>query len=236
MYFLKELLKKSVSSVVIRRLNVFFATFSARTSTFNEEAILTEYVGLGGANSVDQSKYIQFRSVTTALRNNFKTQNVITAKENVDLTSYILLCLNNHNFRSFVDFIYFVHWKGSDLYSIYGSFSYHVTEQKTRSPKTTAKPCDHNNVYCFFITSRGPFKCSEKQFLSDWTLFLCKNFLLFQEISVVADHVGENVKCKDYDWPYSHQRRIIRLRRVIRWIIRVKQIIRLNLKMEWSSF
>ena len=157
MYFLKELLKKSVSSVVIRRLNVFFATFSARTSTFNDEAILTEYVGLGGANSVDQSKYIQFRSVTTALRNNFKTQNVITAKENVDLTSYILLCLNNHNFRSFVDFIYFVHWKGSDLYSIYGSFSYHVTEQKTRSPKTTAKPCDHNNVYCFFITSRRPF-------------------------------------------------------------------------------
>ena len=109
MYFPNELLKKSVGSVVIYRLNVFFATFSARTSTFNDEAIFPEHVGLGGANSVDQSKYIQFRSVTTALRNNLKTQNVTTAKENVDLTWYILLCLNNHNFRSFVDFIYFVH-------------------------------------------------------------------------------------------------------------------------------
>ena len=35
-------------------------------------------------------------------------------------------------------------------------------------------------------------------------------------------------------WPYSHYRRIIRLRRVIRWIIRVRQIIRLNLKIERS--
>ena len=51
MYFPNELLKKSVGSVVIYRLNVLFATFSARTSTFNDEAIFTEYVGLGCANS-----------------------------------------------------------------------------------------------------------------------------------------------------------------------------------------
>ena len=80
--------------------------------------------------------------LTTALRNNLKTQNVTKAKENVDLTSYILLCLNNHNFRSFVDFIY-----------IPSIDCFHITSrsQKTRRPKTTAKPCDHNNVYCFFI-------------------------------------------------------------------------------------
>ena len=36
-------------------------------------------------------------------------------------------------------------------------------------------------------------------------------------------------RLKQNYWPYSHERRIIRLRRVIRWIIRVRQIIRLNL-------
>ena len=60
MYFPNELLKKSVGRFVIYKLNVFFATFSACTSTFNDEAIFPEHVGLGGANSVDQSKYIQF--------------------------------------------------------------------------------------------------------------------------------------------------------------------------------
>ena len=37
------------------------------------------------------------------MRNNLRTQNKKTAKENVDLTSYIFLCLNRH-FRSFVNF------------------------------------------------------------------------------------------------------------------------------------
>ena len=38
------------------------------------------------------------------------------------------------------------------------------------------------------------------------------------------------------DWPYSHQRRIIRLRWVIRWIISVRQIVRLDMKRERSCF
>ena len=33
-------------------------------------------------------------------------------------------------------------------------------------------------------------------------------------------------------WSFSHWRLIIRLRLVIRWIIRARQIIRLNMKME----
>ena len=36
--------------------------------------------------------------------------------------------------------------------------------------------------------------------------------------------------------PFSHERRIILLRRVIRWIIRVRQMERLNLKMERFQF
>ena len=55
-----------------------------------------------------QTLYVQCRSVTRALRNNLKIQNNTTEKKNVDRISYILLCLN-HNFRSFVDVIYFVH-------------------------------------------------------------------------------------------------------------------------------
>ena len=75
-----------------------------------------------------QTLYVQCRSVTRALRNNLKTENNTTEKENVDRISYILLCLN-HNFRSFVDVIYFVHWisKGSELYLNYRSLSYDVT-------------------------------------------------------------------------------------------------------------
>ena len=37
-------------------------------------------------------------------------------------------------------------------------------------------------------------------------------------------------------WLFSHYRRIICLRRVICWIIRIRQIIGLNLKMERFSF
>ena len=48
------------------------------------------------------------------VRPRVKTQNNKTGKENVDLTSYILLSLS-HNFLSFVHFIHFVHWKGSTV-------------------------------------------------------------------------------------------------------------------------
>ena len=48
--------RSMLRSVVIYRLNVFFATFWARTSTFKGEVLFTvEYVGLRGANAIDKS-------------------------------------------------------------------------------------------------------------------------------------------------------------------------------------
>ena len=42
--------------------------------------------------------------------------------------------------------------------------------------------------------------------------------------------------CKLVHWPFSQYRRIIRQRRVICWMIRARQTIRLNLKMERFEF
>ena len=97
-----------------------------------------------------QTLYVWCRSVTRALRNNLKTQNKTTAKENVDVTSYILLCLN-HNFRSFVDLIFNL---------------FRTVKEEVSYIKTTER---------FHMTSRRPYWGTKK--FKRWYVGL-KSFLL----------------------------------------------------------
>ena len=106
MYYPNELLKKSAQWRC--HLSAFFATFRARISTFNGEALFTvEYVSLFGKGKRCSQKHINYVK--------HKTINTM-AKENADLTSYVLLCLN-HNFCSFLSISYSkVPW-GPEIFS-----------------------------------------------------------------------------------------------------------------------
>ena len=95
-----------------------------------------------------------YRSVTGALRNNLRTQNKKTAKENVDLKSYIFLGLN-HYFRSFVNF---------------KSISY--CEDKVNYISTIDR---------FHMTSRRPYWCTKN--LERWPVeFSCENDIRFSSL------------------------------------------------------
>lgn len=61
---------------------------------------------------------------------------------------------------------------------------------------------------------------------------------MFIEKGLVMTGYGEfhTLFCKLVHWPFSQQRRIIRPKRVICWIIRARQTVRLNLKIERFEF
>ena len=45
-------------------------------------------------------------------------------------------------------------------------------------------------IDCFHKTSRLPYWCTIQWSCGNWTLFSCKNILLFQEIYIAADHLS----------------------------------------------